>query len=79
MSVPEDLQAALADRYLIERELGSGGMATVYLTRDVRHNRRVALKVQHPELGAVLGSECFLNEIQLTASVNWTEDLRRRL
>src|SRR5262245_8615868 len=63
------LRAALADRYRIERELGQGGMATVYLAEDVRHRRRVALKVLHPELSAVLGPERFLKEIELTASL----------
>ncbi len=60
---------ALADRYRIERELGAGGMATVYLAEDVRHRRRVALKVLHPELSAVIGSERFLKEIELTANL----------
>src|SRR6188474_1996953 len=64
-----DLRAALADRYLIEREIGAGGMATVYLARDVKHNRSVALKVLKPELGAVLGVERFLAEIQVTANL----------
>src|SRR4051794_8759658 len=64
-----DLRTALADRYLIEREIGAGGMATVYLARDVRHNRNVALKVLKPELGAVLGIERFLSEIQVTANL----------
>src|SRR5215212_216369 len=63
------LTTALADRYRIERELGRGGMATVYLAEDVRHRRRVALKVLHPELSAVLGPERFLKEIELTASL----------
>src|SRR5262245_9138619 len=63
------LRAALADRYRIERELGQGGMATVYLAEDVRHRRRVALKVLHPELSAVLGGERFLKEIELTANL----------
>jgi serine/threonine-protein kinase len=63
------LRAALAQRYLIERELGRGGMATVYLARDVRHNRQVALKVLSPELGAVLGVERFLAEIEVTANL----------
>jgi len=61
--------AALADRYVIERELGAGGMATVYLARDVRHERRVAIKVLRPELGAVLGGDRFLAEIKVTASL----------
>jgi len=65
----ERLSAALADRYRIERELGQGGMATVYLVEDVRHHRKVALKLLHPELSAVLGSERFLKEIELTASL----------
>ena len=63
------LTQALADRYVLERELGRGGMATVYLAEDVRHHRRVALKVLHPELSAVLGPERFLKEIALTASL----------
>ena len=61
------LTAALADRYRIERELGAGGMATVYLAHDVRHERDVAVKVLHPDLGAVLGDERFLSEIKTTA------------
>jgi len=63
------LVAALADRYRFERELGAGGMATVYLAEDVRHRRRVAIKVVHPELAALLGPERFLKEIELTASL----------
>ncbi|MBY0491831.1 MAG: serine/threonine-protein kinase [Gemmatimonadaceae bacterium] len=66
---PEALRAALADRYVIVRELGAGGMATVYLARDVRHAREVAVKVLHPELAAVLGAERFLSEIRTTASL----------
>ncbi|MGE5231505.1 MAG: serine/threonine-protein kinase, partial [Deltaproteobacteria bacterium] len=65
----ERLTAALADRYRIERELGQGGMATVYLAEDLRHHRRVALKVLRPELAAILGGERFLAEIQLTANL----------
>ena len=53
----ERLTAALADRYRIERELGQGGMATVYLAQDLKHRRRVAVKVLRPELAAVLGPE----------------------
>ena len=63
------LGTALSDRYRIERELGAGGMATVYLAEDVRHHRKVAVKVLHPELSAVLGPERFLKEITLTASL----------
>jgi len=63
------LTAALADRYRIERELGAGGMATVYLAHDLRHDRRVALKVLRPELSAILGSERFLAEIKTTANL----------
>ncbi len=56
------LNAALEGRYAIERELGEGGMATVYLARDLKHNRNVALKVLKPELAAVVGAERFLAE-----------------
>jgi serine/threonine-protein kinase len=63
------LTAALADRYAIEHELGAGGMATVYLAHDVRHNRKVAVKVLRPELAAVLGGERFLKEIEVTANL----------
>jgi eukaryotic-like serine/threonine-protein kinase len=63
----ELLAAALADRYRIERELGRGGMATVYLARDLRHDRPVALKVLRPELAAMLGPERFLQEIRIAA------------
>ena len=63
------LSAALADRYRIERELGQGGMATVYLAADLKHDRKVALKVLKPELAAVLGAERFVVEIRTTASL----------
>ncbi|HEV8357324.1 MAG TPA: protein kinase [Gemmatimonadales bacterium] len=66
---PERLIAALADRYRIERELGQGGMATVYLAQDLKHDRRVALKVLKPELAAVLGAERFVVEIKTTAAL----------
>ncbi|NIQ57194.1 MAG: protein kinase, partial [Gammaproteobacteria bacterium] len=70
MSDPRSrLNEALAGRYVIEREIGAGGMATVFLARDVRHERDVALKVLDPELGAFLGSERFLAEIGTTASL----------
>jgi serine/threonine-protein kinase len=61
------LAAALADRYRIERELGAGGMATVYLAHDIRHDRKVAMKVLRPELAAVIGAERFLREIKTIA------------
>ncbi|MGD8869359.1 MAG: protein kinase [Gemmatimonadales bacterium] len=67
--VLERLTAALADRYRIERELGAGGMATVYLAEDLKHERKVALKVLKPELAAVLGAERFVQEIKTTASL----------
>src|SRR5687768_7320813 len=63
------LTAALADRYRIERELGQGGMATVYAAYDVRHRRKVAIKVLKPELAAVLGAERFVQEITTTAAL----------
>jgi serine/threonine-protein kinase len=63
------LQSALADRYRIEGEIGAGGMATVYLAQDLRHDRKVALKLLRPELSAVIGAERFLAEIKLTANL----------
>lgn len=63
------LSGALADRYTIERELGRGGMATVYLATDLKHNRPVALKVLHPELAASVGHERFLREIEIVAGL----------
>jgi eukaryotic-like serine/threonine-protein kinase len=63
------LATALAGRYEVQREIGRGGMATVYLARDVKHERNVALKVLNPELGAVLGVERFLSEIRVTANL----------
>ncbi len=63
----ESLRTALADRYALERELGRGGMATVYLARDLKHGRRVAIKVLRPEIAAALGPERFLREIEVAA------------
>jgi serine/threonine-protein kinase len=63
------LAAALGDRYRLERELGHGGMATVYLAEDLRHDRKVAVKVLKPELAAVLGAERFVVEIKTTAAL----------
>ena len=63
------LNAALDGRYAIERELGAGGMATVYLAEDVRHHRKVALKVLRPDLAATLGPERFLREIEIAANL----------
>jgi len=66
----ERLEAALSDRYAIERELGSGGMATVYLARDLKHDRDVAMKVLRPDVAAAIGSDRFLREIRITAQLN---------
>ncbi len=63
------LKPALSDRYAIERELGSGGMATVYLAEDLKHHRQVAIKVLSPELAAALGTERFLREVEVTANL----------
>ena len=63
------LQEALAERYAIERELGRGGMATVYLARDLKHSRRVAIKVLHPDLAASVGAQRFLREIDIAAGL----------
>ena len=69
MTILERLQSHLADRYSVERELGKGGMATVYLAKDVRHDREVAIKVLHPELSASIGAERFEREIKLSAKL----------
>ena len=66
----ERLQASLADRYRVDKELGKGGMATVFLAHDVRHERDVAIKVLHPELAASMGSERFDREIKLAAKLH---------
>src|SRR6059036_2298416 len=70
MSETTRLTAALAGRYAIERELGAGGMATVYLARDLKHDREVGLKVLRPELAAVLGAARFLQEIRISARLD---------
>ena len=62
------MNAALQGRYRVERQLGEGGMATVYLVDDLPHERKVALKVLKPELAAVVGAERFLAEIETTAN-----------
>ena len=67
--IVQRLTTALADRYRVERELGAGGMATVYLAHDLKHERGVAIKVLHPDLGAALGAERFLSEIKTTAKL----------
>src|SRR3954469_477723 len=67
MDAVAQLRAALGGRYEIEREVGAGGMAPVYLARDLKHDRRVAVKMLKPELGAVLGVDRFLSEIRVTA------------
>jgi dipeptidyl aminopeptidase/acylaminoacyl peptidase/tRNA A-37 threonylcarbamoyl transferase component Bud32 len=67
--LPQSLVDALADRYRIERDIGQGGMATVYLAHDLRHDRKVAIKLLRPELAAVIGAERFLAEIRTTANL----------
>lgn len=69
MELREQLAAALGDRYQVERELGQGGMAVVFLAQDLKHQRRVAIKVLKPELSAVLGSERFVREIAIAATL----------
>src|SRR3989337_2873808 len=66
----ERLRTALGDRYRIEREIGAGGMATVYLAEDLKHDRKVAIKVLKPELAAVLGAERSVQEIKTTAALS---------
>ncbi|HTT67604.1 MAG TPA: serine/threonine-protein kinase, partial [Gemmatimonadales bacterium] len=67
--LPDRLAEALKDRYALQRELGRGGMATVYLAADLKHERSVALKVLSPELAAALGADRFLREIKTTAQL----------
>ena len=68
----ERLNTALTGRYTVEREVGSGGMATVFLAKDLKHDRQVALKVLRPELAAVMGTDRFLREITITAGLTHT-------
>ena len=67
--ITAQLSTALVGRYKIEKHIGEGGMATVYLAHDLKHDRKVALKVLRPELAAVIGAERFLNEIKVTANL----------
>ena len=69
-AVLDRLTSALSDRYTIERELGAGGMATVYLAQDLKHRRQVAIKVLRPELAATLGAERFVREIEIAARLS---------
>lgn len=69
MTAPERLASAVAGRYSIEREIGAGGMATVYLAEDIRHRRKVAIKVLRPELAATMGPQRFLHEIEIAAQL----------
>ena len=69
MTITEQFQHALDGRYAVQRRIGAGGMATVFLAHDVKHDRPVALKVLNPDLGAVLGVERFLSEIRVTANL----------
>jgi serine/threonine protein kinase len=66
----DKLKAALADEYALERELGSGGMAIVFLAHDIKHERDVAIKVLRPELSASLGGDRFLREIKIAAKLS---------
>ncbi len=70
MTALDRVREALADRYAIERELGHGGMATVYLATDLKHQRQVAIKVLRPELAATVGPERFLREIEIAAKLS---------
>ncbi|MDH5316065.1 MAG: serine/threonine protein kinase, partial [Gemmatimonadota bacterium] len=68
--IPEGLVAALADRYRLTRELGAGGMATVYLAEDLKHSRQVAVKVLRPDLAAALGADRFVREVGIAARLS---------
>ena len=69
-TLQQQLEAGLAGRYDLERELGQGGMAVVFLAQDLRHDRKVALKVLRPDLSAAIGADRFLREIKLAAGLN---------
>jgi tetratricopeptide (TPR) repeat protein len=69
LDITASLQAAIADRYTLDRELGRGGMATVYLARDLKHDRQIAIKVLRPQLGSVLGADRFQREIRIAAQL----------
>ncbi len=73
----DSIKAALADRYTIQRELGSGGMATVYLAEDLKRERKVAVKVLRPGLAAALGPKRFLREFKTTGRLNHPHSLTR--
>src|SRR6476620_5049112 len=70
MPATDRLRSALSDRYSIERELGAGGMATVYLAKDLKHDREVALKVLRADLSAMIGTERFLAEVRIAAKLD---------
>ena len=69
MTTPSRISAALADHYRLEEKIGAGGMATVYLAHDLRHERKVAIKVLRPELAAVIGADRFVREIRTVAGL----------
>ena len=75
--ITEHLSAALADRYRIERRLGEGGMATVYLAEDLKHQRQVAVKVMRPDLSATLGAERFEREVGIAARLTHPNILQK--
>jgi serine/threonine-protein kinase len=73
----DSLKSALADRYTIERQIGAGGMATVYLAEDLKHRRKVAVKVLRPEFAESLGAERFVREIEIAASCRCTTPVKQ--